>query len=1091
MHTFRILFYLVCLIPVGVLPLQAQLMPRLALSAGVIERPHSISINSDETVAAIAAGSSVYLHKLPGGELINQIDREHFGLEAAFDASDNLVIFDREAVAFFDMKRFELTKEITVPSQFVSEQNPYALSADRQTVYATGLRAGRPTIWEIDTATQRPRIKYTHRSQDTAEETRITHISIADRADTAFIKFSDGQGYLLKTGARWVTALNIPEADAYKAIRPDGNLIRFDLIENILTNIALYDPVTKSVQKNISVEPTYFPKLSQFVTTPGASRYMIGHYSRYLLTIDFNDGTANITEHANSYLATGLYPESSHALVVYDNYEKGYITEKIDFRTASVLQTFDSQSFQADHIIGHPSENIVYVEDKGKGIKKIEIGDEQIRVHQFTDWLDFKDSKFIAADETFVTTYTPAVNSNRVLFFQPLSADLEPLEQTIKIPQQLYNGSAYPISSLEVSEDGAYILINESQGSRLIDRSGKIIWKSELKDGVVCGSIGKVIYPNAALDLKTGQKIWEDQSPGEIVTINQIKNYLLKHRTLYGIGQEVEGSEFYRIDLNTGDQISYDKLYHLQGFLRKSASTSGGDLLAIAYDKVTRIYNTADLSVKAELKSTPSNAYNGIAFFNNAKFLAMLNFEHEVIFWDLEQEKQLAKMTLLQGKEDWLVSDASGRFDAPIDTQRKLNYAIGAALVPLEAYFDVYYRPRFLPDLLAGRQVQAATFDISQLSVPPKIKLAATAGSKVFTSDTENTISDHKLTLNLASHSPNAPVVEYRIFQNGKRVATNTRGLFVEDDILDANADDISYTNNRQVPVQLLPGINSFRVVAVNVQGIESAPAELKIHFDAPANQKTTLHLLAVGINQYQNEKYNLNYAVPDASAFKERITEIGGPLFDQIAPRFIGDTQATKAVLEKELAAIQAAAAPQDVFIFYYAGHGVVADQGRGDFYIVPTDVTQIYGADDQLAQRGLSSRQLQELSQAIPAQKQLFILDACHSAGALDGLTQRGAAEEKAIAQLARSTGTHWLTASGSKQFATEFAELGHGAFTYTLLQGISGKADNGDGRVTVNELKAYLESEVPVVTSKYKGTSQYPASYGYGQDFPIALP
>tara|TARA_B100001971_G_scaffold214763_1_gene254168 strand:+ start:6729 stop:9935 length:3207 start_codon:yes stop_codon:yes gene_type:complete len=1068
-------------------------MPRLALSAGVTERPHSISINSDEAVAAIAAGSSVYLHKLPGGELINQIDREHFGLEAAFDASDNLVIFDREAVVFFDMKRFELTKEITVPSQLAGDKNPYALSADRQTVYATGLRAGRPTIWEIETAKQRPRIKYTHRSEDTAEEARITHISVADTADTAFIKFSDGQGYLLKTGARWVTALNIPEADTYKAIRPDGNLIRFDLIENKLTNIALYDPVTKSVQKNIPVEPTYFPKLSKFVTTPGASRYMIGHYSLSLLTIDFQEGTANITEHANSYLATGLYPESNHALIVYDNYEKGYITEKIDFRTASVLQTFDSQSFQADHIIGHPDKNIIYVEDKGKGIKKIEIGDEQIRIEQYSSMLDYKPTRFVAKDESLISVTNPVVNSYRELIFQPLSSDLKPSSQAIKIPPQLHKGSAYPISSLEISEDGVYILINESRGSRLIDRSGKIIWKSELKDGVVCGSIGKVIYPNAALDLKTGQIIWENQSPGDIVAINQNKNYLLKHRTLYGIGREVEGSEFYRIDLKTGNQISYDKLYHLKGYLRKSASTSEGDLLAIAYDKATRIYNTADLSVKAELQSKGSNAYNGIAFFNDAKFLAMLNFDHEVIFWDLEQEKQLAKMTLLQGKEDWLVSDVSGRFDAPIETQEKLNYAIGAALVPLEAYFDVYYRPRFLPDLLAGRQVQAATFDISQLSVPPKIKLAAVAGTKVLTSETENTISDHQLTLNLASHSPNAPVVEYRIFQNGKRVAANTRGLVVEDDILDANdnADDISYTNSRQVPVQLLPGTNSFRVVAVNVQGIESAPAELKVHFDAPANQKTTLHLLAVGINQYQNEKYNLNYAVPDANAFQERITEIGSPLFDQMAPRFIGDTQVTKAVLEKELAAIQAAAAPQDVFIFYYAGHGVVADQGRGDFYIVPTDVTQIYGADDQLAQRGLSSRQIQELSQAIPAQKQLFILDACHSAGALTGLSQRGAAEEKAIAQLARSTGTHWLTASGSQQFATEFAELGHGAFTYTLLQGISGKADSGDGRVTVNELKAYLESEVPVITSKYKGTAQYPASYGYGQDFPITLP
>jgi uncharacterized caspase-like protein len=100
------------------------------------------------------------------------------------------------------------------------------------------------------------------------------------------------------------------------------------------------------------------------------------------------------------------------------------------------------------------------------------------------------------------------------------------------------------------------------------------------------------------------------------------------------------------------------------------------------------------------------------------------------------------------------------------------------------------------------------------------------------------------------------------------------------------------------------------------------------------------------------------------------------------------------------------------------------------------------------------------------------------------------RGAAEEKAIAQLARSSGTHWITASGSEQFATEFEQIGHGAFTFTLLDGLLGKGDNGDGRVTVNELKAWLESQVPEVTQKYKGSPQYPASYGYGQDFPVGV-
>jgi uncharacterized caspase-like protein len=166
------------------------------------------------------------------------------------------------------------------------------------------------------------------------------------------------------------------------------------------------------------------------------------------------------------------------------------------------------------------------------------------------------------------------------------------------------------------------------------------------------------------------------------------------------------------------------------------------------------------------------------------------------------------------------------------------------------------------------------------------------------------------------------------------------------------------------------------------------------------------------------------------------------------------------------------------------------MTSDAKPEFFLVPHDVLQLYGADDALRQKGLSSAELLELSKLMPAQKQLFILDACQSAGALTTVAMRGAAEEKAIAQLARSSGTHWLTASGSEQFATEIAQLGHGAITYALLEGLAGRADTGDGRVTVNELKAFLESEVPEITQKHKGTPQFPSSYGFGQDFPVVI-
>jgi uncharacterized caspase-like protein len=201
-------------------------------------------------------------------------------------------------------------------------------------------------------------------------------------------------------------------------------------------------------------------------------------------------------------------------------------------------------------------------------------------------------------------------------------------------------------------------------------------------------------------------------------------------------------------------------------------------------------------------------------------------------------------------------------------------------------------------------------------------------------------------------------------------------------------------------------------------------------------------------------------------------------------------DSAALKPAIIATLQKVAAAAGPKDVFLFYYAGHGVMSGEAQPKFYLVPHEVTQMHGADEKLAASALSSAELQEWSRQIPAQKQLFILDACQSAGALGNVAVRGAAEQKAIAQLARSSGTHWLTAAGSEQFATEFEQLGHGAFTYVLLEGLNGRADSGDGRVSVRELSAFLDSEVPEVTQKHKGTPQFPASYSFGQDFPISL-
>ena len=279
-------------------------------------------------------------------------------------------------------------------------------------------------------------------------------------------------------------------------------------------------------------------------------------------------------------------------------------------------------------------------------------------------------------------------------------------------------------------------------------------------------------------------------------------------------------------------------------------------------------------------------------------------------------------------------------------------------------------------------------------------------------------------------------------------------------------------------------------------QTLKERTNSLNVDYSTPAatvEQKPSLAVAFADEKRYALVIGNTNYQfVPklknSANDAEDFAAELSRSNFEVIKLLNATKSQMREGILKFQKRLVDG---PKDktVGLFYYAGHGVMNE--KKEFFLVPQDVTQLYGADDALAQKGLSAKDLQQFSREIKAQKQLFVLDACQSAGALDVVAMRGAAEEKAIAQLARATGTHWLTASGSEQFASEFKQLGHGTFTYVLLEALSGKADKGgDKKITVKELDAYLQEQVPELTAKYKGTPQYPSSYGFGNDFPIGV-
>ncbi|QIE60249.1 hypothetical protein G5B37_11955 [Rasiella rasia] len=458
-------------------------------------------------------------------------------------------------------------------------------------------------------------------------------------------------------------------------------------------------------------------------------------------------------------------------------------------------------------------------------------------------------------------------------------------------------------------------------------------------------------------------------------------------------------------------------------------------------------------------------------------------------FIDILNNKEVLRMYIFQDDE-WIAHTPDGLFDGSQGAWNRVAFANGNQSIPLESVFDNFYTPRLLHKVLKGGKLDIPKRDIKNLKKAPTVSMTYKEGSRNLTvEDDAQTVTTQSGTgeITVTANANGDRITELRLYQNGKLLRNNTRNLVVEDDV-PVNG------NSKVYSVKLVEGLNQFVAIAVNSQNTESRPDRLEVVYQ-PAKSDyqpkgMQAHIMVVGIDTYKNPKYNLNYAVADANSFMQSIRDGVKDITSKVNVYEVKNDQAIRDNIISKFTEIASTSNPQDIFIFYYAGHGVVSQDAAKEFYLVPHDVTQLYGDDGALKQKGVSAKELKQISSGIPAQKQLFILDACQSAGALNSVALRGAAEEKAIAQLARSTGTHWLTASGSEQYATEFDELGHGVFTYALLEALSGKADSGDKRITVNEIKAYIESRVPEISEKYKGSPQYPSSFGFGQDFPVGV-
>lgn len=496
-----------------------------------------------------------------------------------------------------------------------------------------------------------------------------------------------------------------------------------------------------------------------------------------------------------------------------------------------------------------------------------------------------------------------------------------------------------------------------------------------------------------------------------------------------------------------------------------------------------------------------SSPVKHIEFTQNDSVLYTINDDKSMNVYNAITGKFYGTLYIFENSTDWVFVGADGRFDGTDKGMSRLYYLKGREVVNLDKVYEKYFTPNLFKRLVNGEMFEP----VPDIYFKPKPNTKMIYAEKQRNLEVDEDIPGYNNTTGIAEITVNATapedkVDEIRLFHNGKVLTLATRGMFVTDN---------DGTDTKKYTVNLLPGVNNFRSVALNSQRTESDADEITVTYGpaggipAPApkpvngvvpvkidavDRNATLHLVIVGINQYQNPKMSLNYALADATAFKAEMEKDAKSVLGNVKTYFVTDANANTDGIKNAFKQVQATAKASDVFVFYYAGHGVVSNKNK-EFYLVPTNVSNLSNVDAELAEKGITSKALQQYAIDIAAQKQVFILDACQSAGAFEQMLQQSGDQQKSLALIARSTGTHWLAASGSQQYANEFSQLGHGAFTYVLLNALKGEAA-ADKMITIYGLRNFLQNKVPELLKKYGGTPQYPASYGVGNDFPVEM-
>jgi WD40 repeat protein/uncharacterized caspase-like protein len=516
------------------------------------------------------------------------------------------------------------------------------------------------------------------------------------------------------------------------------------------------------------------------------------------------------------------------------------------------------------------------------------------------------------------------------------------------------------------------------------------------------------------------------------------------------------------------------------GHIEKGTSarfTSDGKSIASGgTDGTVRLWDAASGRMLSVIEAH-AGAVASIAFDPGNAMLAAASNDASVSLWDVRVPEKPEKHCALYAFPDgsWAVIDGRGRFDASDGGQIEwLHWVVGLDIVALDQLKERYYEPGLLAKVLgfsddALRDVPA----LSEVRLHPQLQRVAESA--------DGTRSRLRLT------NRGGGIGRVEVLLNGKEVRADARGDGF-DSAVASHEIELDLTDH---PFLVSGQDNTCTVRAYNAEGY-LVGRDVGWTVSGPRKGPEPPHLWAIiaGVSGYSGPALSLRFAAKDAEDVAAAVRLAAAGLFsaDRVHQRLLtspyrspspvpawqksaasaaGSERPTRQRLSAAFEAVKKAA-PSDILLVYLAGHGVNYGGSDGDYFFLTADARTSDLTDPAVRQQtAISSRELTDWIKAVPALKQVLVLDTCAAGRFVENLSEHRAlpsSQQRAFERMKDRTGIHILAGSTADAVSYESSQYGQGVLTYSLLLGMRGAALRDDEFVDVARLFAYATDAVP---------------------------